>query len=145
MLAGILEHLRTVLPSTETPEVVLVEDIDKLVDEGGVLESGSVVVVPYRERATENPLISGGFRQAVDVQFMTGIIIREYDQAMGETRVRLFDAHKIRLETALAGWTPPGCESQCQLTDAESSPLEKGVSIYVHTWQTSRFLTGANP
>lgn len=146
MMAGVLQHLRdTLLPGSETPDVVLVEDIDKLVDRGGVLESGSVVVVPYRERATENRLASGGFRQRVAVQFLTGIIIREYDAAMGEDRALQFDAHKARLEAALAGWTPPAAEDACEMVGGESSPIEVGVSIYIHTWETSRFLTGESP
>lgn len=146
MMAGILQRLRdSLLPSGETPGVVLVEDIDKLADKGGTLDSGSVVVVPYRERATENRLASGGFRQRVAVQFLTGIIIREYDHAMGADRALQFDGHKTRLEAALAGWTPPAAEDACELVGGESSPIEVGVSIYVQTWETSRFLTGGSP
>ena len=44
---------------------------------------------------------------------------------------------------ALAGWEPPGTISPCELVEGESSPIEKGVSIYVQTWETARFLTGA--
>lgn len=143
MLSGILAHLRATLPAEFTPAVEFVEDIDLLADRGGVLDSGSVVVMPYRGRATPNALAAGGFRQRVTMQFMTGIVIRDYDHQMGETRSLQFDDHKARLEAALAGWIPPGTVDPCQLVDEESSPLITGVSIYVHTWETARFLTGA--
>ena len=145
MLAGILSHLRAVLPADVTPQVDLVEDIDKLIDWVGEIDSGSVVVVPWQELATANPIASGGFRQRVAVQFLVGVLIRTYDQRMGEERALEFDSHVAPLEAALAGWEPPGAIAQCQLVSAESSPLTTGVSIYVQTWETARFLTGANP
>ena len=143
MLAGILAHLRDTLPTDQTPAVELVEDIDLMADRAGILDSGSVVVMPYRGRANANSLATGGLRQRVAMQFMTGIIIRNYDQMLGEERALQFDGHVARLEAALAGWMPPGCVDLCQLVDEESSPLTTGVSIYVHTWETARFLTGA--
>lgn len=143
MLASILSRLRAELPRDLTPAVELVEDIDKLADRAGILDSGAVVVVPYRGRANPNSLAAGGFRQRVSMQFMTGIIIRDYDQMLGEERALQFDGHVARLEAALAGWQPPGCVDLCQLVDEEGSPLTTGVSIYVHTWETARFLTGA--
>lgn len=145
MLAGILSHLRAVLPTDLTPQVDLVEDVDKLTDWVGQIETGSVVVVPWQELAVANPLASGGFRQRVAVHFLVGVLIRTYDHRMGEERALEFDGHVARLEAALAGWEPPGAIAQCQLVSAESSPLTTGVSFYAQTWETARFLTGANP
>ena len=68
---------------------------------------------------------------------------RHYDTVLGAERAVQFDAHLARLEAALAGWEPPGTISPCELVEGESSPIEKGVSIYVQTWETARFLTGA--
>ena len=145
MLAGLISHLRAELPVNVTPAVELVEDLDKLADRAGQIDSGAVIVMPWQEQAASNPLASGGFRQRVAVQFLVGVVIRTYDDWMGEERALEFDGHITRLEAALAGWVPPGCISQCQLVSGEGSPITTGVSIYVQTWETARFLTGANP
>lgn len=142
MIAEILTRLRTALPESVTPDVVMVEDIDALAEMAGRIDSGSVVVAPWRERATPSPLASGGFRQRVATQFLAGVVIRTFDHMMGEDRAIQFDEHLRRLETALAGWTPPSGVSPCQLVDGESSPVSTGVSIFVQTWETARFLTG---
>lgn len=143
MYAGILAHLRTALPTDATPAVELVEDIDELANYAGQVESGTVIVVPLREQAAPQSLATGGFRQRVAVQFLAGVVIRHYDDLMGEARALQFDSHLRRLEQALAGWEPPGCIDGCQLAWGESSPIYTGVSIYVQGWETARFLTGA--
>lgn len=143
MLAGILAHLRTSLPPAETPQVELVEDIDELANYAGRIDSGSVILVPFQERAEAQSLATGGFRQRVGVQFLAGVVIRHYSTLLGEERAVQFDGHLRRLEAALAGWEPPGAIDACQLVGGESSPIDKGVSIYVQTWETARFLTGA--
>lgn len=142
MLAGILTHLRNVLPLDQTPAVEMFEDLDLLADRIGEVESGAVLIMPYRERATANSLATGGFRQRVTTQFISVIVIRDYDHRLGEERALMFDGHKARLEAALAGWTPPACVDPCQLVDGESSPVDVGVSIYTQAWETARFLTG---
>ncbi|PZO64602.1 MAG: hypothetical protein DI498_10975 [Paracoccus denitrificans] len=142
MLSDILKHLREVLSQDNTPQVEVVEDIDALAEIVGRLESGAVIIVPWRERASANPLASGGFRQHIAVQFLAGVVIRTFDQMMGEERALQFDEHRRRLERALAGWSPPAAVSPCQLVDAESSPVSTGVSIFVQTWETARILTG---
>lgn len=143
MFADIVARLRAELPSDDVPDVVLVEDIDELANYAGQVASGTVIVVPYRERATGQSLSTGHHRQRIAMQFMTGVVIRQYDAFLGAVRAAQFDAHVRRLEAALAGWQPPGATSPCELVDGESSPIEKGVSIYVQTWETARFLTGA--
>ena len=143
MFADIVARLRAELPSDVVPDVVLVEDIDELANYAGQVASGTVIVVPYRERATGQSLSTGHHRQRIAMQFMAGVVIRQYDAFLGAERAAQFDAHLRRLEAALAGWEPPGAISPCELVDGESSPIEKGVSIYVQTWETARFLTGA--
>lgn len=143
MYADIITRLRDQLPEAETPQVILVEDIDQLADYAGQVDSGSVIVLPFRERAAQNSLSTNHHRQRVAMQFMTGVVIRYYDEFLGAERAVQFDAHLRRLEAALAGWEPPGAISPCDLVDGESSPVETGVSIYVQTWETARFLTGA--
>lgn len=143
MFADIVTRLRDQLPTAETPAVILVEDIDQLADYAGQVDSGSVIVVPFRERASAQSLATGHHRQRVVMQFMTGVVIRYYDEFLGAERAVQFDAHLRRLEVALAGWEPPGAISPCELVEGESSPIDTGVSIYVQTWETARFLTGA--
>ncbi len=143
MFEAIVTRLRDQLPQADTPAVILVEDIDELANYAGQVESGSVIVVPFRERASAQSLSTGGHRQRVAMQFIAGVVIRHYDAFLGAERAGQFDGHLRRLEAALAGWEPPGAISPCELVDGESSPIEKGVSIYVQTWETARFLTGA--
>ncbi|MFB2531029.1 hypothetical protein ACEYYA_02565 [Paracoccus sp. p3-h83] len=145
MLAGILAHLRDVLPVPDTPDVAIAEDIDILTDMCGRVESGSVVIMPFREQADPSPLASGGFRQRVAVHFVTAIVIRTFDDLLGAERALQFDGHRRRLEQALAGWEPPGATSPCQLVGGESSAITTGVSVFTQTWETARFLTGHRP
>jgi hypothetical protein len=143
MLAGILAHLLATLPTERWAGVEIAEDIDILADLAGQVDSGTAIIMPWKERAGPQQLATGGFRQRVEVQFAVGAVIREYDQFMGAARALQFDALKTDLEQALADWEPPGAIEPCELIGGESSPITKGVSIYVQTWATARFLTGA--
>lgn len=143
MIDSIVTHLRATLPVDHWPAVRMAEDLDAVGAMIGLIDSGSAIVMPFRERADPQALATGGFRQRVAVQFLTVIVLREYDHAMGGSRATRFDTAKHDIETALAGWTPESCFEPCALVDGESSAFDKGVSFYVHTWQTARFLTGA--
>lgn len=143
MLTQILTQLQNTLPASRWTAIEIAEDVDKVGDLIGQIDSGSVIVVPYRERAEANSLATGGFRQRITVQFITVIVLREYDHRMGGTRAARFDAAKRDVEAALAGWRPADAIQPCELVDGESSPFDRGVSFYLHTWQTARFLTGA--
>lgn len=142
MLTAVLAHLTARLTDPRWTGIHVAEDIDALAGLAGQIESGSAIIMPWRERADPNMLITGGFRQLISVQFLTGIVLRDYDQFLGGERAAAFDAHKADVEAALAGVELPGFEAPCELVGGESSPVSRGVSIYVHTWETSRFLTG---
>ena len=144
MLEEIRTRLETVLPATWAG-VEVAEDIDILTDRAGQVDDTTLILMPWREGASPQPLATGGFRQRVEVQFLTGIVIREYDPSLGGTRATRFDVLKADVEAALAGWEPPSGVTGCELIGGESSPVTTGVSIYVQTWATARFLTGANP
>lgn len=141
MLQLIMDRL-TAMASGLT-EVLIAEDIDAMAARAGTVESGAVIVMPHQEAAEPNALATGGHRQLVRTQFLTGIVIRHYDDAMGADRAAAFDSYKTAVEVALTGWEPPGFAEPCNLVAGESSPVTAGVSIYVQTWQTARFLTGA--
>lgn len=143
MLAEIYARLTSLLPPAHWDRIEVAEDIDAVADLAGQLDNGSLIIAPWREQAADQSLASGGFRQRIAVQFLTGVVIRHYDDFLGAARALQFDAYLRALESALAGWEPASAISPCQLVGGESSPVTKGVSIYVQTWETARFLTGA--
>ena len=108
----------------------------------GQVESGTAIVMPFRERADAAVAYTVATRQLVEEHLAVGIVLRVYDEGLGGDRALSFAACKHDLEQALAGWVPPGSPGDCVLLGGESSPVGKGVSIYVQTWAIRRFLTG---
>ncbi|WP_440802958.1 phage tail terminator protein [Paracoccus sp. 22332] len=137
-------RLTAQLPSSRWNAVEICEDIDTFGDRAGQVETGTALVMPWNERATSQTLLSGGTRQLVTTQFAVGMVVRAYDHMLGADRAVQFDTLKSDIETALAGWEPAGFAQPCELVGGESSPVSKGVSIYVQTWATARFLTRAS-
>lgn len=144
MLSEILARLEAELPGERWSGVDIAEDVDALAERAGQVanELGTAIIMPWRERAGEQALATGGFRQRVEVQFAVGAVVRIYDPLMGAARALRFDQLKADMEAALAGWEPPSGEEPCELVGGETSPIETGVSIHVQTWATARFLTG---
>lgn len=143
MLQSIHARLSARLTAPDWVDVEVAEDIDRLGEMIGLMRGTGAIIMPYRERADSQSLASGGFRQRITVQFMTVIVQNEPVGLLGAERAGRFDALKHQIEAALAGWEPDGCIQPCELVDGESSPFSPGVSFYLHTWQTARFLTGA--
>lgn len=139
MLNLVLQHL---IDTADFTAVEIAEDVDALIARAGLVASGSIIVMPFRERAEPNTLMTGGHRQKVTVQFLTGIVLQNYG-AMGAARAVAFDDLKAASEAALTGWEPDATFEPCELIGGESSPISTGRSIYVQTWETARFLTGA--
>lgn len=106
-------------------------------------ENNAIFVAPWRERAHEPANATGGHRQKVDMQFVTALVIRRYDDPRGGERARNFDQVKTMTEGLLAGWQPIEGGWPIMLTGAEVTGFGNGVSILAQTWQVSRFLTGA--
>lgn len=142
MLEQIRQRLSVRLPSPPWTDVLIAEDIDELTRLAGQIADTSAIVMPWRERAGGQSLSTGGHRQRVEAEFAIGIVVRQYDQMMGADRATRFDALKADIEAALAGWLPDGCVTPFELIGGESSPVTTGVSIFVQTWATARFLTG---
>lgn len=141
MLVTIQDRLKYTAEGLTAVEIA--EDLDVMADRAGMVESGTVILMPLREQAEPNLYASGAHRQRVRFQFLTGIVIRHYDDAMGAERAKGFDALKQSVELALTGWEPDPEAEPCSLVAGESSPVVTGVSIYVQTWETARYLTGA--
>ncbi|TKD17956.1 hypothetical protein FBT96_12495 [Rhodobacter capsulatus] len=143
MLYDIVAYLTVHLSDPRWAGVDVAEDIDALSARAGQVESGTAIIMPWSETGRPQTLISGGFRQKVDVQFVVGTVVRLYDGMMGAERAMAFDAYRSDIEAALAGVVIPGFREPCELVGGETSPISTGVSIYAQTWATARFLTGA--
>ncbi len=140
MLALVFDRLLT---SQQFPEVRLAESIQAMARPATAAADGAVFVAPFRERARAPRDITGVHRQLVEVLFCTGLLVREHDDPQGANRARQFDDRLALTETLLAGWQPLEGGFPVSLVGAEATSLGNGVSIYLQTWQVSRFLTGA--
>ncbi|MBC9246740.1 hypothetical protein H4P12_08445 [Paracoccus sp. 11-3] len=143
MLQQLLDRLSgLLLPNGRWAAVEICEDLDVFTDRAGQVDSGTALIMPWNERADSQAFLTGGFRQHIVSQFAIGMVVREYDHMLGADRALRFDAMKSDIEAALAGWEPEGFSQGCELVGGESSPVATGVSIFVQTWTTARFLTG---
>lgn len=118
------------------------EDVDAL-SKGTAPQDGAVFVLPYREQALPSELM-GVFRQIVAVQFLTAFFIRRHDDAKGGKKASAFDTYKAEIEAALAGWEPDFLDGPVQLVAGQAAPLGNGTTVYVSTWETRRYLEGAD-
>lgn len=119
------------------------EAVEMLTGLAPAADDGTVFVVPYRERARPPRRVTGGHQQLVEVQMVTVMVIRQHDDPIGTDRARRFDAFKAQVESLLAGWQPAPGSDVVALVGGEAQSMGNGVSIFVQTWQTTRFLTGA--
>lgn len=142
MLDAIRARLAARLAPETWDKVDVAEDIEALQEQAGRVQRVAAIIMPWKERAGPQVLATGGHRQQVEFQFVVGIVVRAQAHHLGADRARRHDALKATIESALAGWVPPGALEACELIGGESSPISKGVSIYVQTWATARFLTG---
>ncbi|WP_421579126.1 phage tail terminator protein [Shinella sp. M31] len=137
MIQAIIDRLKAGAPTLVA--VLPAEDIDAL-SKGTAPRSATAFVLPYREQAEPNEQMSGAFRQIIAVQFLVAFIIRRHDDAQGGAKVAIFDTVKAEIEQALAGWSFVPEAEPCELVAAQAAPLGNGVTAYVQTWQTSRYL-----
>lgn len=142
MLTEIFENLRD---NGSFPTVEIAEEINMILGRTAAADDGTVFVVPYREKAGPNRRATGGHLQKVDVQFATAVLFREHGDPRGAERVLRFETARASLEGLLAGWAPQPDSEPCSLVGSEGSSLGNGVSLFVQTWQTSRFLNGGTP
>lgn len=130
------------LGSAQFAAVEVAEDVEAIVGRATAAEDGSLFVVPFRERAGVQRYATGGHMQAVNVQFVVAMLFRQHDDPRGAERALRFDTVKSNVENLLAGWQPLSGGDVCSLVGGESSALANSVSVYLQTWQTSRFLIG---
>jgi hypothetical protein len=142
MLTEIFNHLSGSLLSETWAGVEIAEDIDVLREMAGTVEDATVIIMPWGERAAPNSRATGGVLQRVEQRFTTGIVQRDFSGRLGAERATRTDSLKGDIEAALLGFEIPGFGEPCELIGGETSPISRGVSIYVQTWAAARFLTG---
>jgi len=137
MLQAIIERLREKVPSA--PAIIMAEDLDAVV-QSLQRDSGSIFVIPFRERAKPNSLATH-FRQLVSEQVLVAVLLRHHGDELGTSKVEQFSPIKTEIEKALAGWEPTDAAEPMELVGGEGTPIGNGVTVYIQTWETSRFLT----
>lgn len=138
MIAEIVSRLKTKAPSLSS--VGVAEDLEA-VARGVAPKNGAAFVLPFQERGGENDYSTGIFSQRVEVLFLVAFVIRRQDDAKGAQRVGSFDLFRGEIEAALAGWTPDEEENDLfELAAARAAPMGNGVTAYVQTWRTSRYI-----
>ncbi|MDQ1196535.1 hypothetical protein [Agrobacterium sp. SORGH_AS 787] len=137
MLQLITQRLKA--KATSLADVSSIESLAAL-DKGVAPRSGTAFVLPYREKAEPNDLGMGGFLQIVQVQFLVALVVRAHDDAGGGKKLLTLDVGKTEIEAALAGWQASETNNPCELVAAQATPLGNGVTAYVMTWQSSRYL-----
>lgn len=140
MLTPIFQRL---VDSAKFVAVEIAEDVEAISGRATAADDGTVFLVPYRERAMPPRAATGGHRQKIDEQFIIVIVFRQHDDPRGSERVMRFDSVKNEVEQLLAGWSPGEGRDPCALASGEGSGLPNSVSLYIQTWQTSRYLIGA--
>lgn len=141
MINLIVSRLKEAAPALSGVEMA--EDLD-VITKATARQSGSTFVIPFREKAEPNKLMSGGFRQHVTEQFLVAIILRHHGDALGALRADAFSSFKDEIEQALAGWEPTDMSEPCELVGGQQTPLGNNATVYVQTWETTRFLTVRN-
>lgn len=142
MLSELHTYLIGALDAGVWADVTIAEDIDVLHDMAGQVKDGTLILMPWGERADPNLRATGDVLQRVEQQFATGIVIRTRSGRSGAERALRFDALKGDIEAALVGYELAGFDLPVELIGGESSPIAKGVSIFVQTWTTARSLIG---
>lgn len=137
MIQETIDRLKTQAPSLV--DVFPAEDIDAL-SRGTAPRSGTAFVLPYREQGEPNEFGMGTFRQRVAVQLLIAFVIRRHDDAKGGRKATIFDTIKSEIEAAIAGWSTDPENDPFELVAAQAAPIGNGVTAYVQTWQTSRYL-----
>lgn len=142
MLGDLHTHLSDTLSGETWSGVEIAEDIDVLGEMAGQVPDATLILMPWGESAEENSRATGDVLQRVHYHFATGIVLRDFSDRTGAERATRIDQLKGDIEAALLGHELPGFDMPCELIGGESSPISRGVSIFVQTWATARSLTG---
>ncbi len=137
MINAIIDRLKAQAPSLTA--VSGAEDLEAI-SRGTAARNGATFVVPFGDDASANTMLSGGFSQRIECRVLIAFVIRRHDDAKGAKRASGFDQFKSEIETAMAGWSISEDNDPFELVSARAASLGNGATIYVQTWQTSRYL-----
>lgn len=139
MIGAVIQRLR----DTAMPPLTSVEGAEELeaLAKGTAPRAGAAFVIPFREQGNEPETISGGYRQHVETTLLVAVVLRKAADSRGASRLTEVDAVRAALEAALAGWTPDlAAHRPLALVGTEASPQANGVTWYVQTWATDRWI-----
>lgn len=137
MIEAIVQRLQAEAPQLSS--VGVAEDLEAIA-KGVAPKNGATFVLPFSDRAEPNAYGMGAFSQRVEVQFLVAFVVRQQDDVSGAKRVGNFDALRLAIEGAIAGWAPEAENDLCELAAGRSASLGNGVTVYVQTWRTTRYI-----
>ncbi len=138
MIAEIVSRLEAQAPSLG--KIGVAEDLEAI-SRGTAPRNGATFVLPYQERAEPNEYATGATSQHVEVLFLVAFVLRRSDDSKGAQRAGSFDQFKGEIEGALAGWTPDSADlDPFEFAAGRSASMGNGVTVYVQTWRTSRYI-----
>jgi hypothetical protein len=137
VIAAIIERLTQQAPILTS--VRPAEDLEAL-GKGTAARNGDCFVLPFQDRPQPNAYATGAVSQLVEVLFLVAFVLRRQDDAKGGRKAGSYDTFKDAVEAALHGWAPGDGNAPCELAAGRSASLGNGVTIYVQTWRTDRYL-----
>ena len=137
MIEDIIDRLQASCPSLSS--VGSAEELDAI-DKGTAPKSGATFVIPFTDQAADNTLMSGGTMQHIETRVLVAFVVRRHDDAKGGKRAAGYDSIKTEIENALAGWLPADAVDPFEFVSGRGAPRGNGVTIYVQTWKTGRYL-----
>lgn len=138
MIEEVINRLMALVPDTLS-SVEPAEELEALA-KGVAPRNGATFVLPFQDRPEPNSLATGGVEQRIEVLLLVAFVIRRQGDAKGGKRAGSFDTFKDAIEGRLFGWTPSEDNDPFELAAARSAPFGNGVTAYVQTWRTSRYL-----
>lgn len=132
------------LTAVAMPPLVAVQGAEELeaIARGTAPAHGTAFVVPFREAGSPNLYAANAWRQQVDTSFLVALVIRQHGDAKGARRVTAIDTLRDAVEAALAGWVhAPEC-LPIELAAANARTADNGVTWFVQTWRTNRWIEG---
>lgn len=132
------------LAAVAKPPLVAVEGAEELeaIARGTAPAHATAFVVPFREAGSPNLHAANAWRQQIDTSFLVAIVIRQHGDAKGARRVSAIDTLRGAVEAALAGWVHAAECLPIELAAANARTADNGVTWFVQTWRTNRWIEG---
>lgn len=132
------------LTAVAMPPLVAVQGAEELeaIARGTAPAHATAFVVPFREAGNANRYTANAWRQQIETSFLVALVIRQHADAKGSRRIAAIDLLRGAVEAALAGWVhAPEC-LPLELAAANARTADNGVTWFVQTWRTDRWIEG---